>query len=108
MSVALTIDVSRNDANPKMKLSAKQSPAGNTITTRRHVIRPPIRYANTTATAVPMMTRQNTMVDDDSVDALDEQRTEAPREHRQRDGQQRQPTPLMLHGHGRTLPESLT
>ena len=53
-----------------------------------------------------MITRQNTMVDDDHVDALDEQRPEAPREHRQRDGQQRQPTPLMLHGHGRTLPES--
>ena len=29
-------------------------------------MRPPIRYAKTTAIAVPMMTRQNTMVDDDA------------------------------------------
>ena len=35
MSVALTIDVSWNDANPKMKLSAKQTPAGNAITSSR-------------------------------------------------------------------------
>ena len=62
MSVAFTIDVSRNDANPKMKLSAKHTPAGNAASTRRRVRRPPIRYANGTAIAVPMVTRQSTMV----------------------------------------------
>ena len=62
MSVAFTIEVSRNDANPKMKLSAKHTPAGNAASTRRRVRRPPIRYANGTAMAVPMVTRQSTMV----------------------------------------------
>ena len=62
ISVAFTIDVSWNDANPKMKLSAKHTPAGNAITSSRQVMRPPIRYANATAITVPMVTRQNTMV----------------------------------------------
>ena len=35
MSVALAIDVSWNDANPVMKLTAKHAPAGNVITYRR-------------------------------------------------------------------------
>ena len=43
MSVALTIDVSWNDAKPKMKLSAKHTPAGNATTSELHVMRPPTR-----------------------------------------------------------------
>src|SRR5215207_58269 len=66
MSVALTIDVSWNDANPKMKLNAKQTPAGNAMTSKRQVMRPPTRYANATAIAVPISTRQNTIVDADA------------------------------------------
>ena len=41
ISVALTIDVSWNEANPKMKLNAKHTPAGNATTTSLNVIRPP-------------------------------------------------------------------
>ena len=62
MSVALTIDVSWNDAKPKMKLSAKHTPAGKAITHSRQVMRPPSAYAKATAINVPKRTRQNTIV----------------------------------------------
>ena len=66
ISVALTIDVSWNDAKPKMKLSAKQTPAGNASTTSLRVIRPPTRYAKPTAITVPRVTRQKTIVGADA------------------------------------------
>ena len=105
MSVALTIDVSWNDAKPKMKLSAKHTPAGNATTTRRSVMRPPTRYANATAITVPMVTRQNTMV---AADASIPLTNSGPKPHANTasaTANSGKPTAPMLHRHERTLPE---
>ena len=103
MSVALTIDVSWNDANPKMKLSAKHTPAGNAITSRRHVMRPPTQYANATAITVPISTRQNTIV---GADASMPFTNSGPNPHANTasaTAQQRQAAASVLHGHAGTL-----
>jgi hypothetical protein len=43
INVALTIDVSWNDANPVMMLSAKHTAVGNATHSKRSVMRPPVR-----------------------------------------------------------------
>ena len=105
MRVALTIDVSWNDANPNMKLSAKHTPAGNATTTRRSVMRPPTTYANAMAIAVPMVTRHKTMV---GADASMPFTNSGPKPHANTataTASSGEPAPPMLHRHERTLPE---
>ena len=103
MSVALTIDVSWNDAKPKMKLSAKHTPAGNAITQQppRDAAADEVRERDRDHGADQHAPEHDRV--ERRVDALHEQRAEAPREHRQRDREQRQAAASVLHGHPGTL-----